>query len=91
MDTITNAAMTIASPGTTSTTQGSTSAFAMSTRGCTFAARTAGDLAGQRWIDGTDLTIDPSATVRERKVSVEGHVGLIAYTPEFHAWSPSLC
>jgi hypothetical protein len=87
---IINTMATTSSP-CTSSTQGGASAFAMSTRGCTFAARTAGDLAGQRWIDGTDLRIDPSATVRERKVSAKGHVGLIAYVPGIHAWSPPLC
>jgi len=91
MEIINNMTRTNASPLTTLSTLGSASAFAMSTRGCAFAARTAGDLAGQRWIDGTDLVIDPSATVRERKVSAKGHVGVIAYTPGIHAWSPPLC
>ncbi len=63
----------------------------MSTRGCTFAAAEAGQLAGRQWIDATDLRIDPSATIRERKVSAKGHVGLVAYTPGIHAWSPPLC
>ena len=93
MENIITMAKTTACPSTTSISrnQGSTSAFAMSTRGCTFAARTAGRLLGQQWIDATDLTIDLSASVRERKVSAKGHVGFAAYVPGIHAWSPPLC
>ena len=88
MENINIMAKTNASP---ISTLGSTSAFAMSTRGCTFAAADAGQLVGQRWIDATDLMIDPSATIRDRKVSAKGHVGFVAYTPGIHAWSPPLC
>lgn len=93
MENINIVATTIASPGSSITfrTSGSTSAFAMSTRGCTLAARRAGLNAGQRWIDATDRLIDPSATIRERKVTAKGHLGLVAYVPGTHAWSPPLC
>ena len=94
MENINIMAKTNASPSTILNTLGSTSAFAMSTRGCTFAAADAGQLNGQRWIDATDLMIDPSATIRERSVSAvsaKGHVGFVAYTPGIHAWSPPLC
>ncbi|CAN5386355.1 hypothetical protein BH09ACT12_BH09ACT12_23890 [soil metagenome] len=91
MENINTMAKTNASPSTILSTPGSTSAIAMSTRGCTFAAQNAGQLNGQRWIDGTDLMIDPSATIRERKVSAKGHVGFVAYTPGTHAWRPPLC
>ncbi|WP_323793984.1 hypothetical protein [Nocardioides sp.] len=88
MENINTTATTIARPGTTS---GSTSAFAMSTRGCTFAALDADRTAGQRWIPAIGLTTDPSATIRERQVTAKGHVGLVAYTPGNHAWKPPLC
>jgi len=62
----------------------------MSTRGCTFAARTSGRILGRQWMDATDLTTDLSASLRERKVSAKGHVGFVAYVPGIHAWSPPL-
>ena len=91
MENIITMAQTNASPSTDLSTPGSTSAFAMSTRGYTCAALAADQLAGQRWIDAGDLMIDPSTTIRERKVSAKGHVGFVAYTPRTHAWSPPLC
>lgn len=91
MENINITATTIASPSTTLSTPGSASSFAMSLRGCTFAALDAGRPAGQRRINATDLRIDPSATIRERKVSAKGHLGFAAYTPHFHAWSPPPC
>ncbi len=91
MENINIVAKTIAGPSTILSTPGSTSAFAMSTRGCTFASRDGGFIAAQPCVNGADLTIDPSATVRERKVSAKGHLGLVAYTPGIHAWSPPLC
>lgn len=88
MENINITATTTARP---STIPGSTSAFAMSTRGCIFAALDADRSAGQRWIPATGLSTDPSATIRERKVNAKGHVGLVAYTPGNPAWKPPLC
>ncbi len=88
MENINISAATTARPGTT---PGSTSAFAMSTRGGTFAALDADRTAGQRWIPALDLSIDPSATVRERTSSAKGHVGLVASTPGTPAWKPPVC
>lgn len=88
MENINTTATTIARP---ISIPGSASAFAMSPCGFTSAALIADRSAAQRWIPATGLTINASATIRERKVTAKGHVGLVAYTPGNHAWSPPPC
>lgn len=63
--------------------QGKTSAFAMSSIGCTFGL--------QRDIDATGLTTVVSIDRTRTEAAAKGHVALIAYVPGIHAWSPPIC
>jgi len=80
METMTNPNVCTTSSTSDNFAQSNTNGFAMSARGCAF---------GTTWATTGDLSI--ATVIRTRKVAAKGHLGLVAYVPGYHAWSPPIC
>ncbi|MGA8257129.1 MAG: hypothetical protein WB767_11210 [Nocardioides sp.] len=69
----------IKNPMTSGIALGSASAIALPMHGCAF---------GTRSVDFAGTT---SAARTRQDVVNKGHMGLVAYVPGIHAWSPPIC